>query len=237
MTNETKTILIVDSNPQDARSMAELLQGTGYEAVIASSGNEALQLFEEKAPHLVITELALQEGMDGFDICKHLRARSQVPIMVVSSRNEEVDVVLSLELGADEFVAKPYRPRELVARVRTLLRRAVTAETAAIQQRHLSYPYLEIDVPTRTAVVGETEVHLTPKEFDLLVRLASQPRRVFTRQELVEQVWGYSAGEGDVRTVDTHIKRLRNKLRPGHEVPWAISTVWGVGYRFDIRQE
>jgi two-component system response regulator ResD len=126
------------------------------------------------------------------------------------------------------------RPREFVTRVRALLRRAARAQRAASEKEHLSYPGLEIDLPTRTVVVQGEEVHLTPKEFDLLYTLASHPRRVFSRQELIERVWRYTP-KGDLRTVDTHIKRLRGKLQEGRNVPWALGTVWGVGYRFDIK--
>ncbi len=236
MTGERKKILLVESNPEDVRVTSGLLEGEGYELQVASSGSQALALFDELQPDLVVLELYLPGGPDGLEVCRQIRSRSEVPIMIVTAKSEEVDVVVGLELGADEYVAKPFRSRELVARVRALLRRSIISERAAAQKKHLSYPGLEIDLPTRTVLVEGVEVHLTPKEFDLLFKLASNPRRVFTREELIEQVWGYSTPGGDLRTVDTHVKRLRKKVQEGRDVPWSLATVWGVGYRFDVGQ-
>lgn len=236
MPDETKRILIVDGNAADAETMVGLLEPEGYEVVVASNGAEGLNQFDETQPDLVISEVSLPGGMDGLELCKELRAGSEVPIIFVSSKNDEVDVVVGLEIGADDYIAKPFRPREFVARVRALLRRAIISEKAAAQKKHISYPGLEADLPTRTVKVEGEEVHLTPKEFDLLFKLASNPRRVFTRQELIEQVWGYAAPGSDLRTVDTHIKRLRKKIQEGRDVPWSLATVWGVGYRFDVGQ-
>jgi len=126
--------------------------------------------------------------------------------------------------------------RELVARVRAMLRRSLMTERASAQKRRLSYPSLEVDLPTRSVLCQGEPVHLTPKEFDLLYHLASQPRRVFRREEIVEEVWGYSPQSGDLRTVDTHVKRLRKKLGEGRDVPWSLATVWGVGYKFDLSE-
>lgn len=236
MTGERKKILLVDSNPEDLRVTSELLEGEGYELQVASSGSQALALFDELQPDLVVLELYLPGGPDGLEVCRQIRSRSEIPIMIVTAKNEEVDVVVGLEIGADEYMAKPFRSREFVARVRALLRRSIISERAAAQKKHLSYPGLEIDLPTRTVLVEGEEVHLTPKEFDLLFKLASNPRRVFTREELIEQVWGYSTPAGDLRTVDTHVKRLRKKVQEGRDVPWSLATVWGVGYRFDVGQ-
>ncbi|MCD6352500.1 MAG: response regulator transcription factor [Armatimonadetes bacterium] len=234
MSAERKKILVVDANPEDINGTTALLEAEGYVVRGVTSGSQALQVFDELLPDMVILDIGLPGMPDGLEVCRQIRARSEVPIMIVTAKNEEVDVVVGLELGADEYVAKPYRPREFVARVRALLRRAVITERTSAQKKHLSFPKLEIDLPTRTVEVEGQEVHLTPKEFDLLFKLASNPRRVFTREELVEQVWGYTTREGDLRTVDTHVKRLRKKIQEGRDVPWALATVWGVGYRFDI---
>ncbi|MGD9518350.1 MAG: response regulator transcription factor [Armatimonadota bacterium] len=236
MANEPKKILLADSNEEDARALASLLAREGYLVEVASSGNQALELFDEFQPDLVVLEAYLPGGIDGLEVCRQIRSQSEVPIMFVTTKNDEVDVVVGLELGADEYISKPYRVRELLARIRALLRRAVITEKASAQKKHLSYPALEIDLPTRTVTVEGEEIRLTPKEFDLLFKLASNPRRVFTREELIEQVWGYTTPRGDLRTVDTHIKRLRKKVEEGRDVPWSLATVWGVGYRFDVGQ-
>jgi DNA-binding response OmpR family regulator len=234
MPTDKKRILVVEDNPDDAKIMVAVLDSEGYETRHVPTGSQCLQVFDEVAPDLLVLDILLPEGPDGFDVCRQIRAKSDIPIIIVTARDEEVDAVVGLELGADDYIIKPFRPREFVARVRAMLRRAVFTEKAAAQKKHLTYPGLEIDLPTRTAKVLGDEVHLTPKEFDLLFKLTSNPRRVFTREELIEQVWGYSTPGGDLRTVDTHIKRLRKKLQEGRDVAWSLSTVWGVGYRFDI---
>ncbi|MCX7597258.1 MAG: response regulator transcription factor [Armatimonadetes bacterium] len=236
MSEQRKRILIVEDKAEDARLMVASLEPEGYEIRVATTGKEALEAFTEFSPDLVILDIMLPEGPDGFELCRQFRAKGDIPIIIVSAKTEEIDTVVGLELGADDYILKPFRPREFVARVRAMLRRAVFTERAEAQKKHLSYPGLEIDLPTRTVVVHDEAVHLTPKEFDLLFKLASNPRRVFTREELMEQVWGYRTPNGDLRTVDTHIKRLRKKLEEGREVAWTLATVWGVGYRFDLKR-
>lgn len=234
MSEQRKRILIVEDSESDAKLMTASLEPEGYETRVEDNGNTAPDAFSEFNPDLVILDIMLQEGPDGFELCRQFRSRGDVPIIIVSAKSEEVDAVVGLELGADDYIIKPFRPREFVARVRAMLRRAVFTERAEAQKKHLSFPGLEIDLPTRSVIVQGEEVHLTPKEFDLLFKLASSPRRVFTREELMEQVWGYQTPGGDLRTVDTHIKRLRKKLEEERDVAWSLSTVWGVGYRFDI---
>lgn len=229
---EKDQVLIIEDNPQDRELAATVLEQEGYGVTVAESAETGLELFDTIHPSVVLLDLMLP-GMDGLDVCRTIRAKHDVPIIMVTAKQEEVDKVVGLELGADDYIAKPYGPRELVARVRAMLRRSVLTEKAMAQKRRLSFPSLEVDLPTRTVVVCGEEVHLTPKEFDLLFHLASQPRRVFTRQEIVQDVWGYEPPGGDMRTVDTHIKRLRKKLQEGREVSWSIATVWGVGYKFE----
>ncbi|MBC7287326.1 MAG: response regulator transcription factor [Armatimonadetes bacterium] len=236
MSAEKRRILLVEDREEDANLVKAILEPEGYQVHWVQRGDAAMAAFDEFQPDLVILDLVLPEGPNGFEICRQIRAKSEVPIIVVTVRDEEVDTVVGLELGADDYIAKPFRAREFLARVRAILRRAVTAEKAAAQKKHLSYPGLEIDLPTRTVVVQGEEVHLTPKEFDLLFKLASNPRRVFTREELIQQVWGYPTPGSDLRTIDTHIKRLRKKLQEGRDVSWSLSTVWGVGYRFELRE-
>ena len=235
MQMEKETVLLIEDQEADRRIIAAALEKEGYSVLIATCGEDGLELMAQQQPHLVLLDLILP-GIDGLEVCRQIRARHDLPIIMVTGRDEEVDKVVGLELGADDYITKPYGLRELVARVRAMLRRSLITEKASAQKRRLSYPGLEIDLPTRSVVCLGESIHMTPKEFDLLYHLASQPRRVFRREEIVEEVWGYSPQTGDLRTVDTHVKRLRKKLSEGRDVPWSLATVWGVGYRFDTSE-
>ncbi|MBP8955206.1 MAG: response regulator transcription factor [Armatimonadetes bacterium] len=226
-------VLVIDDSPSDRDLAGTLLRREGYEVTEAETGERGLELIELDQPNIVLLDVMLP-GIDGLEVCRRLRQRHEIPVLMLTARDDEVDKVVGLELGADDYVAKPFAPRELVARVRALLRRSVLTERATAQKKRISYPGIEIDMPTRSVLVEGEAVHLTPKEFDLLFHLASRPRRVFTREEIVEDVWGYSPPGGDLRTVDTHVKRLRKKLEEGRDVPWSLATVWGVGYKFEI---
>ncbi len=230
---EKERVLIIEDGEQDRNLVKTLLEREGYEVVEADTGEKGLELLETAQPDLVILDLILP-GVDGLEVCRRIRAKHEIPVIMVTAREEEVDTVVGLELGADDYVVKPFRTREFLARVRAMLRRAVITEKAVAQKKHIEFPSLEIDLPTRSVRLEGEEVHLTPKEFDLLFHLASQPRRVFTREEIVEEVWGYSTPGGDLRTVDTHVKRLRKKLEEGRDLNWSLATVWGVGYKFEI---
>jgi two-component system response regulator ResD len=231
---DKKRILLIEDTESDQRLALATLEPEGYVVHVAASGEEGLRLFDELEPDLVILDVMLP-GMDGLSVCRQLRSRSQVPIIMVTGKDDEVDKVVGLELGADDYLPKPYGPRELVARVRALLRRVEAIDQIAIPQRHLSLPSLEIDLPTRTVIVDGSELVMTPKEFDLLFYLAAQPGRVFSREEIMEKVWGYRPEDDNYRTIDTHIKRLRQKIEERFVVPWALATVWGVGYKFQLR--
>lgn len=226
-------VLVIDDTEQDRELAASLLKREGYDVLEAGSGEQGLELVEAEQPNLVLLDVMLP-GIDGLDVCKRIRNRSEVPVIMLTARDEEVDKVVGLELGADDYITKPYKSREFVARVRAMLRRSVITERATAQKKRLVYSGIEIDLPTRSVTVEGEIIHLTPKEFDLLFHLASRPRRVFTREEIVEEVWGYSPPGGDLRTVDTHVKRLRKKLEEGRDVPWSLATVWGVGYKFEV---
>ena len=227
-----RRVLVVD----DEESVRELIQlyltKEGFEVVSAREGREALRLNAERHPDLIILDLMLP-GLDGWEVCRQLRGISRVPIIMLTARSEEVDRIVGLELGADDYVVKPFSPRELVARVKAVLRRG-----AAAPEEHevLSFPGLRIDrVQHRLEVEGQ-EVRLTPTEFRLLWTLASQPGRVFSRAELLDRIWGYDS-ESDARTVDVHIKRLRQKSggSGNGKRSFAITTVWGLGYKFETR--
>ena len=228
-------ILLIDADSRARDRMRSALQHEGYDLMEADSGEQGLELFTRANPALVIMELVLP-GIDGFEVCRRLRAKGDVPIMVVSSHDNEVDKVVSFELGADDYVTKPFGARELAARVRAMLRRTHITHLATAQKQKLEYPGLQVDLANRSVIVYGEPQKLTPKEFDLLYFLASEPQRVFTREEIIEAVWKYQPTSGDLRTVGTHVKRLRQKLEESFDVPWRLATVWGVGYKFEPGQ-
>jgi len=225
-----RKVLVVDDE-EPVRELIELyLTKEGFEVLHAKEGREALRQNGEHHPDLIILDLMLP-GLDGWEVCRQIRSTSRVPIIMLTARSEEVDRVVGLELGADDYVVKPFSPRELVARVKAVLRRGAAAVEEA---ETLAFPGLRIDrIRHRLEVDGE-EVHLTPTEFRLLWCLASQPGRVFSRAELLDRIWGYDS-ESDARTVDVHIKRLRHKTKADGKQSFAITTVWGLGYKFETR--
>ncbi len=227
-------VLCIEDEDAACKEIIQTLAPEGFDVVCASTGPEGVETALKIKPDLILLDLVLPE-MDGLEVCRHIRGSLNTPIIMLTVKGAEVDRVVGLEMGADDYVSKPFSPRELVARVRAMLRRSVLIKEAAERQTRLNFPGLEVDLPTRTVTVDDDSVHLTPKEFDLLYHLASEPRHVFTREEILERVWGYSRGQGDIRTVDNHIKRLRQKLEDDRaDHPWSIATVWGVGYKFDI---
>ena len=232
---EKPRILIIEDSDSDRKLAGDVLRRDSYDVVEASTGEKGLEVLEATHPDLVLLDVMLP-GIDGLEVCRRIRLKQQVPIIMLTARDEEVDKVVGLELGADDYVVKPFGARELVSRVRAMLRRTVITEKAAAQKKRITYPGLEIDLPTRSVIVEGEEIHLTPKEFDLLFHLASAPRRVFTRENIVEEVWGYGTPSGDLRTVDTHVKRLRKKLEEGRDLSWSLATVWGVGYKFEVSE-
>ena len=232
---EKPRILLIEDDPQDQTIVTAALENEGYIVEVTDTGEAGLEALQEQEPDLVLLDLILP-GIDGLEVCRQIRGLCDLPVIILTAKDEEVDLVVGLELGADDYVTKPFSIRELVARVRAMLRRAVLTERSAPHEQHLSFPGLEIDVPTHTVEVTGEQVHLTPKEFDLLYFLASEPGTVFSRADIIRQVWGYESVSNDLRTVDTHVKRLRTKLEESFDVPWRIATVWGVGYRFHIQQ-
>ena len=222
------TILVVDDEPKIVKTVRAYLESGGYRVVTAGDGRTALTLFRHEKPGLVILDLGLP-AVDGLDVARTLRRESNVPIIMLTARVEETDRLVGLELGADDYVTKPFSPRELVARVRAVLRRAGP-------ERDVSTPPivagdLTVDLERRLLTMAGRAVDLTPTEFDLLVVLASHPGRVFSRMELLDRVQGY-AFEGYERTVDAHVKNLRQKIEPDPKQPRYLLTVFGVGYRF-----
>ena len=234
MVKDKERILLIEDNTQDQTIVTSALEHEGYAVDAADTGEEGLAILQRQQPNLIILDLILP-GIDGIDVCRQVRSDYDLPIIMLTAKDDELDMVVGLEVGADDYITKPFSIREFVARVRALLRRAVISERTAAHEQHLSLPGLEIDLPAHRVEVNGEQVHLTPKEFDLLYFLAAEPGTVFSRQEIIQKVWGYESASGDLRTVDTHIKRLRTKLEESFEVPWRIGTVWGVGYRFQVQ--
>jgi DNA-binding response OmpR family regulator len=226
--NETMpTVLVVDDEPIVREVVAGYLRREGYRTLEASDGNAAKELVERESPALVVLDLMLP-GSDGLEVCRWLRRRTDVPVIMLTARGEEADRIIGLELGADDYVTKPFSPRELAARVRTVLRRA---QQPLDRDERLTFDGLELDAGTREVRRHGEPLKLTVKEFDLLWFLASHPRRVFSRDQLMDRVWGYEAAL-DTGTVTVHIRRLREKIEDEPSHPRRLETVWGAGYRF-----
>jgi len=223
-----ETILIVDDEPKIVKTVRAYLEKAGFRVVSAGDGQMALTIFRHEKPALVILDLGLPR-IDGLDVARSLRQESNVPLIMLTARVDEADKLIGLELGADDYVTKPFSPRELIARVRAVLRRAGDERETAPPP--ITAGEITIDRERRLVMVGDKAVDLTPTEFDLLVVLARHPGRVFTRLELLDRVQGY-AFEGYERTVDAHIKNLRQKIEPDPKTPRYVLTVYGVGYRF-----
>ena len=222
------TILVVEDEESVRELVRMYLENEGFRVETASDGEEALNKVKANTPDLIILDIMLPK-FDGWTVCREVKKTSNVPIIMLSARTEEFDRVLGLELGADDYIPKPFSPREMVARVRAVLRRTSASPEAA--GRVITYRDLTIDREANRVTVKDKEVAMTPREFELLWFLACHPGRVFSREQLLEEVWGYEY-LGDGRTVDTHIKRLREKLHADGEVTY-IKTVWGRGYKFE----
>ncbi|HBX24224.1 MAG TPA: DNA-binding response regulator [Desulfotomaculum sp.] len=232
---ENTNILVVDDERKIRDLVRLYLEKEGFNVGEADDGQKALNIYQQGQYELIVLDL-MMPGMDGWEVCKEVRRKSNVPIIMLTARDDEMDRVLGLELGADDYVAKPFSPRELVARVKAVLRRsqAVPATEQPAGEPILQFPGLSINPELRLVLVDGRSVTLTPKEYELLYQLARSPRRIFTRDELLETIWGYDY-MGDTRTVDTHINRLRDKLlkASGNKSSY-IATVWGVGYRLEV---
>jgi two-component system response regulator MtrA len=221
-------VLVVDDDSALAEMLGIILRADGFEPAFVSDGARALPAFRDTKPDIVLLDLMLP-GMSGLDVCRAIRAESGTPIIMLTAKTDTVDVVLGLESGADDYVVKPFKPKELVARMRARLRHNDVATTETLTIGPTESP-VEIDVPAHQVVRDGTPISLTPLEFDLLVALARKPRQVFTREVLLEQVWGYRHA-ADTRLVNVHVQRLRSKVERDPEKPEVVLTVRGVGYK------
>lgn len=231
--NARQKILIIDDDENIAELISLYLTKEFFDTKTVTNGAMAMKEFSAFQPSLVLLDLMLP-GVDGNQICREIRQKSRTPIIVLSAKAEVFDKVLSLELGADDYITKPFDPKELVARVRAVLRRSqsTASEENKLRQKYIEYPDLTINLSNYSVIHQGATVEMPPKELELLYFLASSPNQVFTREQLLDHIWGYDY-VGDTRTVDVHIKRLREKLK---ENPyWSLATVWGIGYKFEIK--
>ncbi len=232
MANKQK-ILIVDDDANIAEIISLYLTKECFNTMVAEDGEEALKAFETYEPNLILLDLMLP-GIDGYQVCREIRSKSMTPIIMLSAKGEVFDKVLGLELGADDYIEKPFDSKELVARVKAVLRRTAASrpEEKEPDVKSVEYPDLVINLTNYSVIYYGKSIEMPPKELELLYFLASSPNQVFTREQLLDHIWGYEY-IGDTRTVDVHIKRLREKIKD-HEM-WRLSTVWGIGYKFEVK--
>ena len=227
-----QTVLIADDDAKIRELLELYLTKEGFAVVQAADGAEAILKAQQLKPDLMVLDI-MMPVMDGMEVCRQVRKFSRVPVIMLTARTEDEDRIHGLELGADDYVSKPFNPRELVARVKAVLRRAPAREEGQPEEDLLKFPNLLINRQEYVATSSGNSVQLTAKEMDLLWHMASHPGRVFSREQLLESIWGYEYF-GDTRTVDTHIKRIRQKLGVQEDSLWDIKTVWGVGYKFEV---
>lgn len=229
-------VLIVDDDSNIAELISFYLTKECYSCQIAYDGEEALKAFESFHPDLILLDIMLP-GVDGLEVLREIRHKSKVPVILLSAKGEVFDKVLGLEMGADDYMVKPFDSKELVARAKAVLRRyndtmSVPQEEKASPVHQVSYPGLTVNLTNYSVTFEGRTIDMPPKELELLYFLASNPNQVFTREQLLDQIWGYEY-IGDTRTVDVHVKRLREKIGPSDH--WALATVWGIGYKFEVR--
>lgn len=224
-----KRILIADDNKNIISILSDYAKKEGYEVITAFDGEETLQMFEEHKIDLILLDVMMPK-LDGFEVCKRIREISAVPIIMITARGEDYDKIMGLDIGADDYIVKPFSPAEVMARVRAILRRVNEDKNEIIQ-----YDNLKIDLEKYVVEIDEKQINLTKKEIEILWLLVTNKGKVFTRDNLLDSVWGYDY-YGDSRTVDSHIKRLRAKLNKFSNSKWKIKTIWGVGYRFEVEK-
>ena len=228
----TAKILIADDDNNICELLRMYLEKEDYAVVLASDGEEALSRFEQENPDLILLDVMMPK-LDGWQVCRELRKKSECPIIMITAKGETFDKVLGLELGADDYVVKPFEPKEIIARIKAVMRR--TGKLASEpDKKEVSYDKLTVNMTKYELKVDGKVIDTPPKELELLFHLASNPNRVYTRDQLLDEVWGFEY-YGDSRTVDVHVKRLREKLE-GVSDKWCLKTVWGVGYKFEVKE-
>ncbi|MDF2944259.1 MAG: hypothetical protein K0S01_3117 [Herbinix sp.] len=207
----------------------------GFEPVVAGDGEEAIKLFSQYNPDVVLLDVMMPKE-DGYEVCRKIRSKSNVPVILITARGEDFDKIMGLDIGADDYIVKPFSPREVMARVRAVMRRMAKDSKEASAENMLSVGNLEINLDEYTLHIEGTKIALTKKEIETMWTLASNPNKVFTRDNLLDSLWGFDYF-GDSRTVDSHIKRLRSKLDMIEHPSWLIKTIWGVGYKFEVEEK
>ena len=236
-------ILVVDDDQNICELLRLYIEKEGFDVVIANDGRKAIELFDAENPDLILLDIMLPE-LDGWQVCREIRHKSNVPIIMLTAKGEVFDKVLGLELGADDYVVKPFEAKEVIARIKAVLRRLNKNSEDTVKE--VKYDKLSINLTNYELKVNGVQIDTPPKEMELIYHLASNPNRVFTRDQLLDEVWGFDY-YGDSRTVDVHIKRLREKLEGASEqwslktvwgvgYKWALKTVWGVGYKFEVKE-
>ena len=230
-------ILIADDNADITQVLAAYTTKEGYNPIIAADGEEALRLFDETSPSAVLLDVMMPK-IDGYEVCRKIREKSNVPIILVTARGEGFEKIMGLDIGADDYIVKPFSPSEVMARLRAVLRRMVPPETSSnvTSENYIKIDNLEINLDEYSLSIGGKKLSLTKKEIETMWTLAENPNKVFTRDNLLDSLWGFDYF-GDSRTVDSHIKRLRAKLDEVEHPNWCIKTIWGVGYKFDIESK
>jgi len=227
-------ILIADDNQDITDILSTYSKKDGFDPIVASDGEEAIRLFDKFSPSVVLLDVMMPKE-DGYEVCRKIRAKSNVPVILITARGEDFEKIMGLDIGADDYIVKPFSPSEVMARVRAVLRRMTKAEKGKENENIISIGNLTINLEEYTLHIDGYKMQLTKKEIETMWTLASNPNKVFTRDNLLDSLWGFDYF-GDSRTVDSHIKRLRAKLDTVKHPTWSIKTIWGVGYKFEIEE-
>jgi DNA-binding response OmpR family regulator len=228
-------ILIADDNRDITDILSTYSKMEGFEPVVAGDGEEAIRLFTQYNPDVVLLDVMMPKE-DGYEVCRRIRSKSNVPVILITARGEDFDKIMGLDIGADDYIVKPFSPREVMARVRAVMRRMTKTNKEASSDNVLNVGNLEINLDEYTLHISGTKIALTKKEIETMWTLATNPNKVFTRDNLLDSLWGFDYF-GDSRTVDSHIKRLRSKLDIIEHPLWTIKTIWGVGYKFEVEEK
>lgn len=225
-------ILVADDNKDITDILSNYAEREGFKPLVAMNGQETYNLFLQYSPSVILLDVMMPE-MDGFEVCRRIRKKSEVPIILISAKGEDYEKIMGLDIGADDYIVKPFSPSEVMARVRAVLRRMKPTEESENSEKEISLADLRINIEEYSLYIGKQLVKLTKKEIETMWMLASNPNKVFTRDNLLDSLWGYDY-YGDSRTVDSHIKRLRAKLDEIEHPQWAIKTIWGMGYKLEL---